>query len=58
MKALSLNGILNKYIEVNSAIYKNDPAAVNLGNEVSKWFWIESGIKYGCVSSHFYGSFW
>ena len=34
-------------------MYENDTAAVNVGNEVSSWFCIKSGVKQGCVLSLF-----
>ena len=52
-KVLSLYGILDKYIKVISAMYENNIAAVKVGNEVSSWFRIKSGVKQGCVLSPF-----
>ncbi|XP_065575526.1 uncharacterized protein LOC136037037 [Artemia franciscana] len=52
-QVLTLYGILNKYIKVISAMYKNNTAAVKVGNEVSSWFCIKSGVKQGCVLSPF-----
>ena len=43
-KVLSLYGILEKYIEVICAMYENNAAAVKVGNEVSNWFRIKSGV--------------
>ena len=34
-------------------MYENNNAAVNVGNEVSNWFCIKSGVKQGCVLSLF-----
>ena len=34
-------------------MYKNNTAAVKVGNEVSSWFHIKSGVKQGCVLSPF-----
>ena len=50
---LSLYGIPDKYITVIGTIYKNKSAAIKVGNEVSSWFCIESGVKQGCVLSSF-----
>ena len=47
-KVLSLYGIPDKYIKVICAMYKNNTAAVKVGNEVSSWFCIKSGVKQGC----------
>ena len=52
-KVLSLYGIPEKYIKVISAMYENNTAAVKVGNEVSSWFCIKSGVKQGCVLSPF-----
>ena len=54
-KVLSLYGIglLDKYIKVIIAMYKNNTAELNVGNEVSSWFCIKSGVKQGCVLSPF-----
>ena len=41
---LSLYGIPNKYIKVNSVMYENDTAVVKLGNRVSYMFRIKSGV--------------
>ena len=38
-----------KYIKVISAMYKKNTAAVKVGNEISSWFRIKSGVKQGCV---------
>ena len=35
------------------ATYENNTAAVKVGNEVSNWFCIKSGVKQGCVLSSF-----
>ena len=43
-RVLSLYGKLDKYIKVISARYRNNTAAAELGNEVSSWFCIESGV--------------
>jgi len=34
-------------------MFKNNTAAVEVGNEVSSWFRIQSGVKQGCVLSPF-----
>ena len=34
-------------------MYENNTAAVKVGNEVSNWFCIKSGVKQGCVLSPF-----
>ena len=39
----------DKQIKVISAIYENNIAAVKVGNEVSSWLCIRSGVKQGCV---------
>ena len=52
-KVLSLYGIPEKYIKVICAMYENNTAAVKIGNEVSNWFCIKSGVKQGCVLSPF-----
>ncbi|XP_065568765.1 uncharacterized protein LOC136032370 [Artemia franciscana] len=52
-KVLSLYGIPYKYIKVISAMYENNAAAIKVGNEVSSWFCIKSGVKQGCVLSPF-----
>ena len=44
-KVSSLNDIPDKYIKVISAMYENNTAAVKVGNEVSNWFRIISGVK-------------
>jgi len=31
------------------AIYENNTASVKVGNEVSNWLCIKSGVKQGCV---------
>ena len=36
-----------------SSMYENNTAAVKVGNEVSSWFRIRSGVKQGCVLSPF-----
>ena len=55
-KVLSLYGVQDKYIRLISAICENNIAAVKVGNEVSSWFRIESGVKQGCVlSQYIYG---
>ena len=51
-KVLSLCGIPEKYIKVICAMYENNTAAVKVGNEVSNWFCINSGVKQGCVLSY------
>ena len=48
-KVLSFCGIPDKYIKVISATYENNTAAVKVGNEVSSWFYLKSGVKQGCV---------
>ena len=50
-KVLSLYGIPEKYIKVMRAMYENNTAAVKVGNEVSNWFCIKSGVKRCCVLS-------
>ena len=35
------------------AMYENNTAVVKVGNEVSNWFCIKSGVKQGCVLSPF-----
>jgi len=40
-----------KYIQVVSAMYKNNTAAVKVGNEVSSLFCIKLGNKQGCLLS-------
>ena len=55
-KVLSLYGIPDKYIKVISAMYENNTADVKVGNEVSTWFRIISGVKLGCVLSPFIGT--
>ena len=52
-KVLSLYGIPEKYTSVICAMYENNTAAVKVGNEVSNWFCIKSGVKQGCVLSPF-----
>ena len=52
-KVLSLYGIPEKCIKVICAMYENNTAAVKVGNEVSNWFCIKSGVKQGCVLSSF-----
>ena len=34
-------------------LYENNTAVVKLGNEVSSWFCVKSGVKQGCVLSPF-----
>ena len=34
-------------------MHENNTAAVKVGNEVSSWFYIKSGVKQGCVLSPF-----
>jgi len=53
-KVLSLYGIPHKHIKVISSMYKNNTAAVKLGNEVSSWFCIKLGVKQGLCSIPFY----
>jgi hypothetical protein len=48
---LSLYGTPNKYTKVISAIYENNTAVINVGNEVNSWFCIKSGVNQGCVLS-------
>ena len=48
-----LYGTPDKYIKVISAMYENNTAAVKVGNEVSSWFCIKSGVKQDCVLSPF-----
>ena len=52
-KVLSLYGIPEKYIKVIYAMYENNTAAVKVGNEVSNWFCIKSGVEQSCVLSPF-----
>ena len=52
-KVLSLYDVPDKYIKVASAMYEDSIAAVKVGNEVSSWFRIKSGVKQGCVLSPF-----
>ena len=40
-------GISDKYIKMISAMYENNTAAVKVGNEISSWFCIKSGLKQG-----------
>ena len=53
-KVLSLYGIPEKYIKVICAMYENNTAAVKVGNEVSNWFCIKSGVKQGLCSIPLY----
>ena len=34
-------------------MYENNTAAAQVGDEVSNWFCIKSGVKQGCVLSSF-----
>ena len=34
-------------------MYENNTAAIKVGNEVSNWFCIKSGVNQGCVLSPF-----
>ena len=34
-------------------MYENNTAAIKVENEVSSWFCIKSGVKQGCILSHF-----
>ena len=52
-KVLSLYGIPEKYIKVICAMYENNTDVVKIGNEVSNWFCIISGVKHVCVLSPF-----
>ena len=52
-KVLFLYGIPDKYIKLINAMYENNTAAVTVGNEVSSWFCVKSGVKQGCVLSPF-----
>ena len=52
-KVLSLYGIPEKYIKMICTMHENNTAAVKVGNEVSNWFCIKSGVKQGCVLSPF-----
>ena len=52
-KVLFLYGIPGKYIKVISTMYKNNTASINIGNEVSSWFCIQSGVKQGFVPFSF-----
>ena len=38
-----------KHIKAISALYENNIAAIRVGNEVSRWFRTELGVKQGCV---------
>ena len=46
MKVLSLYGLPHKVI---SAMYENNTTAVKVGNDVSTWFHIKSGVEHICV---------
>ena len=46
-------GTPDKYTKVISAMYEINTAAVKVGNEVSSWFPIKSGVKQDCVLSPF-----
>ena len=48
-KVLSLYGKPDKCNKVISAMYENNTSAVKVGNEVSRWFCIKSGVKHGCL---------
>ena len=52
-KFLSLSGRLDKYTKGISTVYKNNTATVKVGDGVSSWFCIESGVKQGCILSLF-----
>ena len=52
-KSLILIWYTRKYIKVICAMYENNTVAVKVGNEVSNWFCIESGVKHGRVLSPF-----
>ena len=49
-------GIPDKYIKVIIAMYENNTADVKVGNEVSTWFRIISGVKLCCLLSPFIGT--
>ena len=46
-------GIPDKYIKIISAMCQNNTAAVKVGNEVSNWLCIKSGVMQDCVLSPF-----
>ena len=52
-KVLSLNGIPEKYIKVVCTMYENNTAAAKVGNEVSNWFCIKSGVEQGCQKKEY-----
>ena len=56
-KVLSLYGIPEKYIKVICAMYENNTAAVKVGNEVSNWFCIKSGVSRVVFYPPLYGSY-
>ncbi|XP_065575029.1 uncharacterized protein LOC136036656 [Artemia franciscana] len=56
-RVLSLYGILDKFIEVISAMYENNTAVVKVGNKVNSWFRIKSRVQQGSVPSPLYVSF-
>ena len=45
-KVLSLGGVPEQYIKVICAMYENNTTAVKVGNEVSNWFCIKSGVVF------------
>ena len=58
VKILSLYGIADKYTKVIGVMYENNTAMVKVGNEISSWFRIESGVKRGRVLSPFIWIIW
>ena len=52
-KDLSLYGIPEKYIKVIYVMYENNTAVIKVGNEISNWFCIKSGVQLGCALSPF-----
>ena len=52
-KALSLYGLPDKYIKVNSAMCENNTAVVKVGNVVTSWLHIKLGVKQGSLLSLF-----
>ena len=52
-KVLSLYGIPHEYIKVINVMYENNTAEVKIGNKVSSWVCIKSGVQKGSVLSPF-----
>jgi len=52
-KVLFLFGIPDNHIKCISSMNKNNIAAAKIGNGVSSWFCIKSGVKQGCILSPF-----